>query len=102
MIPNTDYNRGAALFDKFVPDWFARIDLTWPAGAQIQALVPLLPAPYSTDQKAYYGLIITPGSNLEINWAGNVAYKQEWAAQTIRCAQRETSRQDDLGFGQVN
>lgn len=113
MIPSTDYNRGAALFDfylgqgyrgiNYLTKWWTALDVTLPMGAQIEALASTLPPPFNEAARAaYYGFTITPGSDLEINWLGLVQERQNWDAQNVRSAGRSQGIADDLGFGESN
>lgn len=113
MIADTDYNRGAALLDFYLgkgykglgyeTKWWTGLDITQPMGVQITALSATLPPPWNeVARRATYGFTITPGSDLEINWLGLVKTRQDWDAQTVRCAGRVQGIADDLGFGESN
>jgi len=113
MIGDTDYNRGAALFDyylgtpfhglNYLKKWWTALDVTQPIGVQITALSATLPPPFNeVARQTYYGFAITPGSDLEINWLGVVQERQNWDAQSERSAKRVQGIADDLGFGESN
>lgn len=109
MIPDTPENKGAALFDQYLNfgtgagerRWWTGIDLTQPVAAQITALSATLPPPWNeVARQDTYGF--NPDADSEIAWTALVKYKQDWDAQSLAAAQRQTVQQDDMGFGTQN